>query len=477
VPHFRRWAAELELDNGQPWIVEPYFEAFLTDYFAGIPECWLIVSEGNAKTTSLGGLGVYLLEFRRAPSIPWAASSRDQAEIGYRQAEGFVIRSDRLTQFLKCQEGYRRIKNTETGGRMQIFAADDSTGDGIIPTDAFIDELHRHRNLKLYRTWSGKLEKRGGQLATISTAGEPQSEFENTRELIRQSTPTIERRPGYVHCRSERIAFHEYAVPEDGDVEDMATVKLANPFSGITEESLARKFATPTMTLAHWRRMVCGLATRAENAAITETEWFGAKTEDEIPKGQSVDVGLDVAWKWDTTAAVPLWIKDKEHRLFGPATVLTPPRDGTSLHPDEVERALLDIHKRNPISSVVMDMSKAETIAAWIQSELGATVIDRGTGNADAVVDYDRFMEALRNGWLKHAGDAEFTKHALNAIARVLPHGDARFDRPSQTRQGGDQERRVIDALIAAAMVNTVAATEPEAQPPSIYEDPSEGLF
>ena len=42
-------------------------------------------------------------------------------------------------------------------------------------------------------------------------------------------------------------------------------------------------------------------------------------------------------------------------------------------------------------------------------------VIDRQQTNPFAVEDYDRFMEALRNGWLQHAGDADLTSHALNA--------------------------------------------------------------
>ena len=66
-------------------------------------------------------------------------------------------------------------------------------------------------------------------------------------------------------------------------------------------------------------------------------------------------------------------------------------------------------------------------------------------------------------GWLKHSGDAGLTRHALNAVARILPQGDARFDRPSQTRQSSEQDRRVIDALTAAAMVHSFAATPPKA--------------
>lgn len=458
LDHFRAWASDLVLDNGDFWELEPFQAAFLADFFAGYPECWLVVPEGNTKTTTLAGLGLYHCEFKPSAWVPIAAASREQAEIMYRQAEGFVLRTSRLRKVFKCQEGYRRIKNLEDGSRIQVFAADDRTGDGVIPTLALLDELHRHRDLRLYRTWRGKLPKRQGQLVTISTAGEPGAEFEETRERIRQTAAEIEREGSFLRAVSGGVVLHEWAVPEDGDVEDMELVKTANPFSGVTVDALREKFDSPTMTLGHWRRFVCNLPTRSDHAAIQEKEWFEASTDAEIPAGEPVWVGLDVGWKWDTTAAVPLWIRDDHFRLLGPASILEPPRDGTSLDPNLVERALIEIHGRNPVHTIVMDMSRAEQLATWIEAELGATVIDRGTNNVAAVEDYEKFMEALREGWLRHSGDAGLTRHALNAIARVLPMGDARFDRPAQNRNSSEQDRRVIDALIAAAMVHSIAA-------------------
>jgi hypothetical protein len=133
------------------------------------------------------------------------------------------------------------------------------------------------------------------------------------------------------------------------------------------------------------------------------------------------------------------------------------------LDPSLVERALVKIHERNPIHTIVMDMSRAEQLAQWAESEFGCTVVDRPQTNTFAVQDYERFMDALRSGWLKHSGDVGLTAHAQNAIARVLPHGDARFDRPAQTRISAEQERRVIDALTAAAMVHSQAVGGAEA--------------
>ena len=172
LDHFRAWALQHELDNDEPWVLEEFEERFAEDVFAQIPICWLVVPEGQGKTTFVAGLSLYVIEFMPSAYIPVAASARDQAEWIYRQAEGFVFRTGRTSEF-KCLEGYRRIRFDEQGSRIQVFAADDRSGDGIIPGGiCVLDELHRHRDLALYETWKGKLRKRNAQLIVISTAGE-----------------------------------------------------------------------------------------------------------------------------------------------------------------------------------------------------------------------------------------------------------------------------------------------------------------
>ncbi len=455
VEHFRRWSKGLLLDNGKPWILEGFQEAFIEDWLSGRQECWLIVPEGNGKTTLVAGMALYHAQFTPEAWVPVAASSRDQARILYRQAAGFVQRSSELKGF-SCFSGYRRIDYRDS--QIEVFASDERTGDGVIPTLCILDELHRHKDLSLYETWRGKLGKRDAQLVTISTAGEPGSEFEVTRERIRQSAESEEREETFLRAIHPRLVLHEWAVPEAGDVKDFELVARANPFSGITPRVLEEKYSSPTMSLGHWRRFTCNLATRSDMAAITEAEWHGQRTDERIPEGERIWVGLDVGWKVDPTALVPFWMRDPEFRLFGPATVIVPPRDGNQTHPDEIKRAFYDLQARNPIDMVVMDMRAAEDIAAWIQDELKAEVVDRGQGNALQVEDYQRFMEALRQRWLWHAGDRGLTQHALNAVARVLPMGDTRFAR-IQSRSG-EQRVRSIDALVAAAMVHSVAVAD-----------------
>jgi len=56
VKHFRSWASQLVLDNDEPWLLEDFQAKFLADLFAGYLEDWLIIPEGNAKTTFAAGL-------------------------------------------------------------------------------------------------------------------------------------------------------------------------------------------------------------------------------------------------------------------------------------------------------------------------------------------------------------------------------------------------------------------------------------
>ena len=510
LPHFRVWALGLTLDTGDPWDVEDFAGDFLEDVFAmhGRPGVlWLVIPEGNTKTTTTGGLGLYYLEHFPNPAIPVAAAAKEQADTLYSQAEGFVLRSERLTELkpdlvgaakgkfaeagrrhekewkklvprFEAQEGWRRIKFYK-GGRLQIRAADDRTGDGIIPRGIMIiDELHRHRSLSLYRTWLGKAEKANALLIVISTAGEPGGEFEAEREDIRRSAEHVERTETFGRYVSAERVLHDWALPEDGDPENFELVARANPFSAITAETLERKFkrlGKAGGTLQHWRRLTCNLPTRSDMSAIQEAEWFAAKAKakDQIPLGEPIWLGLDVAWKWDDTAASPYWWRDEHHRRLGPLRSLTPPRDGSSLDPAKVEAMLVEIHEANPVHTVVMDMARAEQLAAWIEAELGATVIDWPQSIPVKVRDFERFMEALRQGWLKHAGDEAMTRHALNAVARVLPKGDAVFERPAQSRTSSEQARRVIDGLIAAAMVNNAAVSTVGAT----YEGPAIEVF
>lgn len=444
----------MRLDNGEFWVPEPFQCEFAEDLFSGVPEIWLVVPEGNGKTTLLSGIALYHGDYTEDAAVLMAASSRDQCGLLLSQAIGFVRRSPGFDTRFRTYEGYRRIDCLRTAGQIQVFAADDRTGDGVIPTLALLDELHRHRSLRLYRTWRGKLDKRDGQLAAISTAGEPGSEFEVTREKARTEAPNIKVTDRHTRAASPDMILHDFALQAEDEVEDLALVARANPFSGVTEAKLRRKRASPSMTVGHWTRFVCNVPTRTEGAAVGEGEWLAAEIPDPGLEGKPCDVGLDMGWKWDATALVPLF-KHQDGWLFGRSRVITPPRDGNSLRPEAVMAAFEAIHAETPIERVVMDPAAGgEQIAGWLEDELGVQVVSYSQKSGPMAEAAEMFMETLRDGSQKHVHDPDFTRHVLNAVAKEQPDGKFKFVRPVTSRASTDEApRREIDALIAAAIV------------------------
>jgi phage terminase large subunit-like protein len=472
VDHFRAYASEMVFDDGVQREPEDWQLEIAGDIFKGFPEVWLIIPEGNGKSTLISQLALYGADFTDSPWIPVGAASANQARIIHDQATGFIERTEFLKARFRSFGGYRVIRSLHNGGvGIQVFAADAKTGDGVIPFPfALLDELHRQDDLRLTNLWKGKLRKRGAQLLGISTAGEPETPFENARDQIRRRATSRKRTGAHLRAEGPGLVLHEWMVPKDELCSDMAAVKAANPLSTITEASLAEDFASLTMDLSDWKRLKCNRPTRSVQSAITDKEWDDAEVSpDELLAGAEVDAGLDVAFKWDTTALVPLY-QTRRYRILGPAQIMVPPRDGSSMHPDVIKDAVLELTQSFKLRTVVMDMERAADIASWIEDELGVTVIDRGQSNKLACADYEAFMDGLRNGTLKHTGDAGLRSHVLHAIARRLPGGDHRFDRPSSVRQNvRAQDRRVIDALTAAAMV--VEHSSRAVPKKSVYEE------
>lgn len=484
LPHFRAYSRRLILDTEAPWEVEDFQLEIVRDLFRGPHVCrelWVLLPEGNAKTTLMAGLALYGADYSPSPWIPIGASSREQADIMRDQAADMVRRSPGFAKRFKIHDGYRQISSLRNGGRgIKVYAADKATGDGVIPFPyAFIDEGHRHRDLGLYRTWKGKLRKRGAQICMISTAGEPGSDFEDTRDRIRDLAGSRRRRGGHLRVEGGRVVMHDWKV-DPKRARELRSVKSANPLAAISQEDLAEKLESPTLDFGEdWLRLTCNIPARSSLAAITDLEWDAAETTERIPEGMPISCGLDVAWKLDTTAIVPFWLRDLHFRLFADPVILEPPGDGTMLNPHLIEDAFTSIHARNPVVRVVADREKAEQLCSWLEEELGCEVVERGRTNVPASQDYEKFMEGLRGGaepgarrasWIKHTGHQGFRTHAMNAIARRLPGDRTRFDRPTPSRKNPrEQHRRVIDCLDAASMVHAVEVAELDVQPP----DPS----
>ncbi len=128
-----------------------------------------------------------------------------------RQARGFIRRSAASQGLMEPR--LREIVSTDDDGRIRVMASDEKTADGVIPTLALVDELHRHRSADLYGVFRHGLGPRQGQMVTISTAGD---DDESPLGMMRQAAyrlPVFKRDGAHTYARSPDGSYvmHEWA--------------------------------------------------------------------------------------------------------------------------------------------------------------------------------------------------------------------------------------------------------------------------
>lgn len=462
IEHFEAWASRLTLDSGMGWILEDFQSEFVNDLFTCDPmtRCWLVLPEGNGKTTLVGGIGLYHIEFTTSGYVPIAASTREQAEIMYRQMEGLVFRSE-LRHVFTCQEGYRRIKCESMMARIQVYAADAGAADGLIPTLFLIDELHRHKNLSLYRTWCGKLRKRGGKGIVISTAGEPGGEFEDTRGKIlaqAEENETLHTDGPFRRAHSGKIILHDWAVPAGVDLTDFDAVAQASPLSWVTADDLQEKYEDPDMTPEHWRRFTCNLAASTGKAQpyIDLEQWDALALASEtefVPPGSIVAMGADGSRTWDTT--VIAWATpERDGRIKVDARVFSVREDvahhtlhdGGTIDFDDVEAFIVDRFDYYAVNEVAYDpryLDRSMEIVAVRLPDSSIFPVEPSSVHMRAALQ--EFYTMVAKGIVQHTGDPVLRAHVANANVERGHQSEIR-------RLTKIKQKLPIDAVPAMAM-------------------------
>jgi phage terminase large subunit-like protein len=498
---------------------------------------WLVVPEGNGKTTLMAALGLYGLRFGGESSIPVAASTRDQAKIMYRQMKGFVTRSglsnpDAEGFWFECFDGYRQVqlrrpgktKRGEVVGQIEIHAADAGTADGVIPWPlGFLDELHRHKDLSLARTWTGKLNKRrgspiftlkhfeewcshlvldsgalakfepfqllfvkdvfagwdeeeqGARLVVISTAGEPGHEFETTREKIKTDATAVIDKGAFCRYSTDQVILHDWSVRNVDDILKAKAVKAANPLSTVTIKLLKEKLADPTMTETHWRRFTCNIATRDEGKEpfIDLDDWDGL-ADPSSSVGPNAYIGADGSRTWDTT--VVAWASQDENGMVDVDARVFSVRKDIACHVlhergkidfDDVESFVLDLFDQFEVEEAAYDPRyldrSMDIVAARLPDPL---IFPVEPSSKEMRVALQAMFNLATERRLRHRGDPVLRQHVANAGADRGLAGDPSVAGGELRRVRRLDGRLPIDAVPAMALAvwrasSVIANTEP----------------
>jgi hypothetical protein len=497
LKHFEAFCQKfIVLDNGRPFELEPFQQIILKGYFAGVTETLVLLPKKNGKTTLLAALALYHLIYTPNANCYIAASAKDQARILYEQATGFVERTGTdgkllpqakaLQKRVLLRKGFREVRSRRDSGFIRVLSGDVDTGDGVIPTLALVDELHRHKDDgALYGVLMDGLAV-GGQIITISTAGES---MKSALGRIRRKALKLgaKRKGAYTHVVSPNGEFemHEWSLTNDDDREDLRLVKQANPLKAMTIERLKRRRESPSMKPSQWARFACGVWIRGEDAAISSVDWEKSGVDGLVlKKGAKVYLSIDLGWQWDCTAVDVGEPFDREeleiegdHYVrwrkvrFGAPEILHPPRNGESLPFQDVIDAVLKFRDEDELEvlGVVLDPNaEGKRVAEVLEhSQDPGMMADSSMG----------FAEAVGHGDIEQPKVDEFSDQVLAGVAK--PTGEKwRFYAPNRNRgqrKRGKQEKEdveYVDAGTAAVMLHRIATAPQKVEDrldPSLY--------
>ena len=436
--------------------LEPFQLKIVTEVISDRREALILLPRGNGKSTLLAAVALWHLLSAPEPRVAIGAASREQAAVLFDIAREMASRPEIAARVEITRREIRTVN-----GWLKVIASDGPKQHGLILSLAIVDELHAHRDSELYTALrTGMLKRKDARIVTISTAGSDDDSALGELRRRALELPEVRRDDYFTEAAGPTLALLEWSLPDSASIDDMAIVKQVNPASWLTEDDLAEQ--REAVHEAAFRRYHANQWVAAIDSAVSPTEWAAcANPGCEIPDGaDEVHVGVDLAYKWDTTAFVPVWrTEDGKVRVHEPA-VLVPPRDGTSLELDEIFQVAEAMRDRWPTCVFVVDPeASGEAFAQRIDSELGGLIMTHSQRTGPMCRASQLLAETVAAGQLEHPDDEVLTKHVLAAAARFVGVG-WRFSKQKRKAQP-------IDGVIALAMALRVLQAEPQEAKPA----------
>lgn len=296
---------------------------------------YLEVPRKNAKTTLLGGIGLYMLvadgEF--GAEVYSAATTEDQAAIVFEIAQQMA----RIDGEFRGRFGVEVLTSAllvkETASKMTPLSGKGTTLDGLNVSCALIDELHAHKTATVHDVLdSGTGARAQPLLVKITTAGSNRAGVcYDQRDYLSKILNDTLRRHGGMGYRVEGSAAADdrtfgviYTIDDGDDPFDEATWRKANPNFGVSVDvdDLRAKAAVARMQAARLSEFLTkhlNVWVNADSAWMNMAAWDACGNRDlrrEDLAGKQAFVTLDAAFKKDLFAKIVTVPDGKRVKVF-----------------------------------------------------------------------------------------------------------------------------------------------------------------
>lgn len=434
-----------------------------------IRELYVELPRKNGKTTTCGGIAMYLTGADDEPGaqVFAAATTKEQAGYVFAPVKQLVEHSPLLKPHLKAYA--TRIVHPASGSYFAVVSSVAEALHGANVHGSVVDELHVHESpdvVEALETGTGSRRQPLNAIITTADAGKPGTIYDRKRGRVEQLAKRL-----FVHPSTYGVIW---AADEKDDPFAEATWRKANPGYGIspTQEYLQDKAAEAAQSpaeLAKFLRLHLGIRTKQVTRYLTLAAWdatAGLVDEADI-EGHECHGGLDLssvedlsALCWHFPPGEPggehraiwrFWLPEERldllnRRTAGEALVwvregwlrLT---DGNVIDDEAIIDAVLADADRFRVVTVGHDRWGAKTVSRRLGEE-GLTCVPVGQGYASLSDPTKTLLKLVLATTYRHGGNPIMRWMVDNLAVRLDPAGNVKPDK--------DKSRDKIDGVSAA---------------------------
>ena len=370
--------------DGKPFDPLPWQQFILWNLYGWFREdgtrrfnyAYITVARKNGKTTLMAGCALAALFFdqEKAAEVYFAATKKDQAKIGFDEAQRMVSISPPLRKHLRA--GKHDIKAPTLSARCTYLSSERDTLDGLNIHFAGIDEYHAHPTDGVANVLRSGMQARRNPLhLTITTAG-----FNRESPCYEMQKTCKEILDGVKHDDAQFALIYE--LDEDDDWTDSSTWIKANPSLGVAlrpqllESQLQQAINLGGSREVEFKTKHLNKWVTASKTWIQDEIWSANERQEDLT-GRICWGGLDLASVSDMTALVMVYPDSEGYHVRGHYFMPSDTIDNIlDREPSHIYRTFLDLPNFHVTDGNVTDYAAIRRLVSGVMNRPDGQEVD-----------------------------------------------------------------------------------------------------
>jgi len=370
--------------DGKPFDPLPWQQFILWNLYGWFREdgtrrfnyAYITVARKNGKTTLMAGCALAALFFdqEKAAEVYFAATKKDQAKIGFDEAQRMVSISPQLRRHLRA--GKHDIKAPTLSARCTYLSSERDTLDGLNIHFAGIDEYHAHPTDGVANVLRSGMQARRNPLhLTITTAG-----FNRESPCYEMQKTCKEILDGVKHDDAQFALIYE--LDEDDDWTDSSTWIKANPSLGVAlrpqllESQLQQAINLGGSREVEFKTKHLNKWVTASKTWIQDEIWSANERQEDLT-GRICWGGLDLASVSDMTALVMVYPDGDGYHVRGHYFMPSDTIDNIlDRDPSHIYRTFLDLPNFHVTDGNVTDYAAIRRLVSGVMNRPDGQEVD-----------------------------------------------------------------------------------------------------